>query len=97
MRVLRVQRGTMWATIKKRVIAWKDLAGIVLSEISQRKTNIVWLQLCVESKKQNQWTNVIRQKQSHRCWEQIGGCQRGNGWSMNETGKERLRGMNFQL
>ena len=95
MEVLRFQRGTMWATTKKWVIAWMDLAGIVLSEISQRKTNTVWLQLCVEYKKQNKWTKIIQQ--SYRYWEQIGGCQRGNGWGMNETCKERLRGMNFQL
>ena len=31
-----------------------DLEGIMLSEISQRKTNAVWYQLYVESKKTQQ-------------------------------------------
>ena len=31
-------------------ITWMDLKGIMLSEISQRKTNILWPHLYVESK-----------------------------------------------
>ena len=31
-----------------------DLEGIRLSEISQRKTNIVYFHLCMESKKKNE-------------------------------------------
>ena len=34
-----------------------DLESIMLSKISQRKTNTAWFQLYVESEKQNKWTN----------------------------------------
>lgn len=43
------------------VTTWLDLEGMLLSEISQTKTNIV----------------VTRQKQTHRHKEQTGGCQNG--------------------
>ena len=33
------------------VTTWMNLEGIMLSEISQRKTNTVYYNLCVESKK----------------------------------------------
>ena len=32
---------------------WIDLKGIMLSELCQKKTNIVWCHLSVESKKHN--------------------------------------------
>ena len=68
------------------------LRGLMLSEISQRKTNTVWFHLYMESKKQNKGTNIPKQKQSHR--EQAGSCRvragGGNRW-------RRLRGTNFQL
>ena len=45
-----------YSTIKKNeilpfVATWMDLEGIMVSEISQRKTNTVWYHLYVESKK----------------------------------------------
>ena len=45
-----------YSAIKKNEIlpfaaTWMDLEGIMLSEISQRKTNAVWYHSCVESKK----------------------------------------------
>lgn len=43
----------------------------MLSEINQRKTNIVLSRLYVESKNQKQ-----NKSQAHRYREQIGGCQR---------------------
>ena len=43
-----------------------DLAGIMLSEISQRKTNTVWYHLHVEPKKYNKLVNIIKNKQTHR-------------------------------
>ena len=39
--------------IKPFVTTWMDLEGIMLSEISQIKTNIIRFHLYVESKKQN--------------------------------------------
>ena len=41
------------------------LEGIMLSEVSQRKTNTVCFPLYVESKKIKQ-ENIIKQKQTHR-------------------------------
>ena len=48
-----------------------DLEGIMLSEISQRKTNTILSQLYTESKKR---TNITKQSQIR---EQTGGCQSG--------------------
>ena len=57
-----------------------DLEGIMLSKISQRKTNTVWFHLYVQSKKPKKWTNIIKQKQSYRYVERTGGCQKGDVW-----------------
>ena len=46
------------------------LGGIVLSEISQKKTNIVLYHLNVESKKYKKPKNIIKKKQTHRYREQ---------------------------
>ena len=50
-----------YSTIKKNEIlpfatTWMELEGIMLSEISQRKTNIIWLHSYEEFKIQNRWT-----------------------------------------
>ena len=39
-----------------------DLEGIMLSEISQTKTNTVWFHSYLDFKKQNKWTNKKRDK-----------------------------------
>ena len=44
------------------VTTWMNLDG----EISRRMTNTIWCRLYVESKKQNKWINITRQKQTHR-------------------------------
>ena len=49
-----------------------DLKGIMLSAISQIKTNTVWYHLYVESKKYNKLVNITK-KQTHR--EQTSGYQ----------------------
>ena len=59
------------------VTAWVDLEGVMLSEISQRKTNTIWFHLNVESKIQNKQT---RQKQTHRYRERTDGHQTGENW-----------------
>ena len=44
-----------YSAIKSEVIwpatTWMDLEIIILSEVRQRKTNIIWYHLCVESNK----------------------------------------------
>ena len=35
---------------------WMELEGIMLSEISQRKTNIIWLHSYEDFKRQNRWS-----------------------------------------
>ena len=47
------------------VKAKMDLEGTMLSERSQTKTNTVWFHLYVDSRKQNKWTNIAKQKQSY--------------------------------
>ena len=49
------------SSIKKNEImslaaTWMDLDTVILSEVRQRKTNIVWYHLYVESKKWYKWT-----------------------------------------
>ena len=39
---------------------WMDLEGIMLSEISQKKTNTVWHHLYVESKKYNKLVTITK-------------------------------------
>ena len=56
---------------------WMDLEGIMLSEISQRKTNTVWYHLYVESKKYNRLVNITKKRQTHRYRAQTSGYQGG--------------------
>ena len=37
-------------------VTWMDLETVILSEVSQRKTNIAWYHLYVESNKRYKWT-----------------------------------------
>ena len=47
------------------VATWMDSEGIMLSEISQSKTNIVYYHLHMEPKMYNKLVNII-EKQAHR-------------------------------
>ena len=51
-----------------------DLEGIMLSEISQTKTNTVY-HLYLESKKYNKLVNITEKQQIHRYRAQISGYQ----------------------
>ena len=67
-----------YSAIKKNEIlpfaaTWTDLEGIMLSEISQRKTNAVGCHLYVESKKYNKLVNKTKKQQTHRYGEQTSG------------------------
>ena len=46
------------------VATWMDLEGIILSEISQRKTNTVWYHLYMESKKYKQLVYTTKKNQT---------------------------------
>ena len=73
-----------YSAIKKNeilsfVTTWIDLKSIILSEITQRKTNTVCFHLYMESKKQDKWTNIAKQKETHRYREQTSSYQWGEG------------------
>ena len=59
--------------------------------------NTIWFYLRVDSKEQNKWTNIIKQRQSNRYREQTGGCQRRGVWVDERNRWGRLRGTDFQL
>ena len=61
-----------------------DPEGIMWRKISQRNTSIIWFHLCVESEKQNRWKHITKLKQSNRCREQMGDCQRERGRGRKE-------------
>ena len=52
-----------YSDIKSKILlfatTWMDLEGIMLSEISQRKTNTLWYHLCMESKKTKQKNTLM--------------------------------------
>ena len=45
---------------------WMDLEIITLNKVRQRKINIVWYHLYVESKKWYKWTYLQNQNKMHR-------------------------------
>ena len=57
---------------------WVDLEFIILCEVSQRKTNVIWYNLYVESNKMIQSKLLIEQKQIHWFQNQAFGYHRGN-------------------
>ena len=74
-----------YSAIKKNeilpfVTTWMNLEG----EISQRMTSSIWGHLYVESKKQNKWTNITKQKQTHRQGNKQVVARREGGGKMNE-------------
>ena len=56
---------------------WMDLEIIIISEVRQRKTNITWYCLYVESKKMIQMNLLTKQKLTQRHRKQTYGYQRG--------------------
>ena len=59
---------------------WMELEIIILNEVSQRKTYIIWYHLYVESKKKKmiQMNLFTKQKQIYRHGKETYGCQREN-------------------
>ena len=52
------------------VATWMNMEGIMLSEISQRKTNTVRYHLYVKSEKYKKSVNITKNKHSHRYREE---------------------------
>ena len=65
--------------------AWMDLENIILSEVSQTKTNIAY-HLHVESKQTVQLTLCMKQKQTHRYRKQTYGYQKEKGSGRDKLG-----------
>ena len=61
----------------------RDLEIIILSEVSQTKTNIICYHLYVESKKNDTMNLFTKQKQSHRCRKQTYGYWGEWRWGVN--------------
>ena len=71
-----------YSAIKKNEImsfaaTWMDLEILILSEVSQTKTNIIWYHLYVESKKRVQMnlSTIQNRNTSYRCRKQTYGYQ----------------------
>ena len=58
---------------------WMGLKIIILSEVSQRKTNIMWCHLYSESKTMTQVHLFTKPEQTHRLWKQTYGLPKGQG------------------
>ena len=85
-----------YSAIKKKEIllfvkTWMDLEGIMLSEISQTKTNTVWFRLYVESN-----TTTWQQNQTHRKRDQLCGYQR-QGVGRGGTGYQEVQTSSFKI
>ena len=67
---------------------WTDLEIIILSEVSQTKTNIIRYHSYVESnfKKKIQMNLFTKQKQTYRYQKQTYGYQRGNTMGRDKSG-----------
>ena len=91
-----------YSAIKKNELlslttTWMDLEGIMLSEVSQTKTNAVWYHLYVKSKKQNKLVNITQKKQTHRYREQTSGYQWEEGMGERQDRGRGLIGTNYYI
>ena len=74
-----------YSAIKKNeimpfAVAWMDLESVILNEVRQRRKNIIWCPLYVESKeKWCKWT-YLENRKTHRLREWTYGCQQGKEW-----------------
>ena len=64
---------------------WMDLEFIKLTEVSQRKTNIIWYHLYVKSKKNDTNELIYKTKKDSQTWKKK---------TMLTTGKGDQGGMN---
>ena len=70
-----------YSEIKKEIIpfaaTWMNLEIIILCEVSQRKANIIWYHLYVETNSKNDTNELIYKIETHRLRKQTYGYQRG--------------------
>ena len=64
-----------YSAIKEKKImpfapTWMDLEIFAPSEVSQRRTSVIWYSLYVESKKKVQMNFFTKERQSYRCRKQ---------------------------
>ena len=82
--VVHVYNGILLSHKRKEIMqfaaTWMQLEIIILSEVSQRKTNIIWYHLYMESNK-----NDTKQKKTHRFQNQSYGYHRQNFWGREES------------
>ena len=73
--VVHIYNGILLSHKKNEIMpfsaTWMDLDIIIVSEVSQRKTSIIWYHLYVESKKMIQMKLFTKQKQTHRLRKQF--------------------------
>ena len=67
-------------------VTWRNLEGIALIEIRQRKTTAVWYRFQVEFKNCNKLVTATKKRQTYRYGEQTSGEQRGKRRGRGDTG-----------
>ena len=66
---------------------WMALEILILSEVSQTKTNIIRCPFFVAANKNKTKDLFVKQKQTHRCQKQSHGYHRGNCGGEGRTGR----------
>ena len=73
-----------------------DLEIIIVSKVSQKKTNTIWYHLYVEPKILHKWVLSMKQKQTHRNREQTHGGQGEEHWE-GRIGSLELADANYYI
>ena len=73
-----------YSAIKKNEMpfaaTWMELEIIILSEVKSDRERQILYDFTYMWNLKNKTNEKIKQKQIHRYREQMGGCQRGEGW-----------------
>ena len=57
-----------WSDLAAAAATWMDLGNVILSKVRERKTNIIWYHLCVESNFFKNDTNKLIYKRETDFW-----------------------------